>query len=123
MSGNNEFNRLNRKAKMGWAAFFQQSNRNHDIHLGYVDKIRHLNSKIAELNNNTTSDLPVHLHNELKELYELSKKEVSCPICLDVLQTDQIKFSSCSHKYCENCLNTLKSQTQPKCAICRRKIY
>ena len=32
MSGNNEINRLQKKAKMGWTAFFQASNQNHRIY-------------------------------------------------------------------------------------------
>ena len=121
MSGNNETNRLERKAKMGWAAFFQSQNRNHDVHIAYMNKINNLQNKIQELSK--LKDIPVHILNELVELYDIAKKEVECPICLEIIPTDKIKFSSCGHKYCEVCLNTLKSQNPSKCAICRRRLY
>ena len=122
MSGNNgNNNRLEKKAKMGWAAFFASQNKNHETHMSYMDKINTLRNKLSEVQKNT--DIPVHIANELIELYDLAKKEVSCPICLDVLETKNIKFSSCGHKYCETCLNKLKTANPSKCAICRRKIY
>lgn len=122
MSGNNEINRLQKKAKMGWAAFFQASNQNHRIHIEYMAKLNAMRLALESMEERV-ADAPTHLQNELKELYEFSKKEVSCPICLEVLEVNDIKFSTCSHKYCEGCLNQLKSQPQPKCAICRRRIY
>ena len=121
MNVNNEDTRLERKAKRGWAAFFQSQNKDHEVHMRYVDKINILREKIADLSE--LKDIPVHILNELKELYEIAKKEISCPICLDVIEVNNIKFSNCGHKYCEGCLNTLKSQNPSKCAICRRRIY
>ena len=125
MSGNPEINRLNKKAKIGWACFFQSSNENHNIHMEYMSKINSMRLALEGMGQKLSEQksAPIHLQNELKELYEFSKKEVSCPICLEVIEINQIKFSTCSHKYCETCLNQLKAQPQPKCAICRRKIY
>tara|TARA_R110000824_G_scaffold340739_4_gene527246 strand:- start:2192 stop:2554 length:363 start_codon:yes stop_codon:yes gene_type:complete len=112
---------LEKKAKRGWAAFFQASNKNHEVHMSYMLKLNFLQDKLEEVNEAT--EIPLHISNELKELYNVVKKEVSCPICLDLIPTDNIKFTSCGHKYCEECLTTLKSQNNPKCALCRRKIY
>tara|TARA_R100001086_G_C11822233_1_gene254372 strand:+ start:1039 stop:1416 length:378 start_codon:yes stop_codon:yes gene_type:complete len=125
MSGNPEINRLQKKAKIGWAAFFQSENKNHRIHTEYMEKINAMRVALEGMGQilSDATTTPIHLQNELKELYEFSKKEVSCPICLEVLEINAIKFSTCSHKYCENCLNQLKAQPQPKCAICRRRIY
>ena len=125
MSVNNEINRLNKKAKIGWACFFQSQNRNHELHLSQMDRVENLSNKINKLNDTLENapGIPSHIANELKELYEITKKEVSCPICLEILTTDEIKFSSCSHKYCESCLNSLKAQNPSKCAICRRRIF
>lgn len=122
MSGTNGINsRLEKKAKRGWAAFFQSENRHHDNMLGYCEKNQYLQKKLEELNKDT--NIPDHISNEIKELYDLVKKEVSCPICLDVIPTKDIKFTSCGHKYCDECLKKLKTMPNRKCAICRRKIY
>tara|TARA_R110000822_G_scaffold5233_1_gene22480 strand:- start:51 stop:419 length:369 start_codon:yes stop_codon:yes gene_type:complete len=122
MSGNNGTNnRLEKKAKMGWAAFFKGQNDNHDSQLRWVSRFNDLKDKLSNVQQQT--DIPVHIANELRELYDIAKKEVSCPICLDVLETKNIKFSSCGHKYCAPCLAKLKSQPSSTCAMCRRKIY
>ena len=60
---------------------------------------------------------------EIKDIYKTIKKQIECPICLENIEIDDMKFSSCGHKYCETCLNKLKSEDPAKCAICRRKIY
>jgi len=121
---NNQYiNRLEKKSKIGWACFFKSENNNHRIHTEYCDKIFQLNNKLKDLTQLENQGIPIHIVSELKELYDLSKKEISCPICLDTIETNNIKFSSCGHKYCNNCLEQLKAQNNPKCAICRRKIY
>lgn len=115
--------KLEKKAKVGWASFFRCQNDNHEIHIKYMNKINALQDNINDFSTKKNAPrIPVYILNELVELYDIAKKEVECPICLEIIPTDKIKFSSCGHKYCEVCLNTLKSQN-PKCAICRRRIY
>jgi hypothetical protein len=57
----------------------------------------------------------------IKLLIEL-KRNIDCPICLETIDPTNISITGCGHKYCKNCLNTLKNLTNPKCAICRSKI-
>jgi len=47
-------------------------------------------------------------------------KNHDCPICMDTIQADDIKFSRCGHLYCEECL--LRLIEQGKCAVCRDKL-
>ncbi len=67
---------------------------------------------------NGEEHIPDFLKNELVEMYDKLKKEIACPICFTELKSDEIKFSSCGHKFCGECLSKLDN-----CAICRKKIY
>ena len=64
------------------------------------------------------SHIPDFVKNEITSMIKELKKEIECPICYDILESKDIKFSSCGHKYCETCLSKIN-----ECAICRRKIY
>ena len=49
MSGNNgNNNRLEKKAKMGWAAFFKGQNDNHDSQLRWVSRFNDLKDKLSK---------------------------------------------------------------------------
>ena len=69
------------------------------------------------------NDPPYHIITELKEMYVKEKKCIDCPICLEVIEIDDLVFSSCLHKYCGKCYKTLLEQTEKKCAVCRKKLW
>jgi hypothetical protein len=62
--------------------------------------------------------IPTHIQNEMKTLYKELKKEIECPICLEKLNPEKMKFAQCGHKYCPTCYSKID-----KCAICRKKIF
>jgi hypothetical protein len=66
-------------------------------------------------------ELPVHLQNEMREYVKKLKLEIDCPICLEVINPNQLEITRCGHKFCRTCLGTLKTTTK-KCAICRKTI-
>jgi len=71
------------------------------------------------------SDIPEHIINELREDMEALKKEISCPICLDIIDAPVLAVSKCGHKYCKTCLDTLKGRPNVddrKCGICRKNL-
>ena len=103
------------KSKVGWAHFYQSEKRNHELHMEYMLRIKELNDSME---GRDEDHIPDFVKNEITSLIAELKKQVECPICLDELKSDQIKFSSCGHKYCETCLSKIN-----ECAICRKKIY
>ena len=113
--------RLEQKAKIGWACFFKSENQQHKIHQQYLAKINNFQEKLKAIEE--SNQIPNHIILEITGLYDDMKKVVDCPICLEVIPNDKIKFTSCGHKYCEPCLKQLKSQPSPKCAMCRKKIW
>tara|TARA_R100000951_G_scaffold115995_1_gene126048 strand:+ start:750 stop:1112 length:363 start_codon:yes stop_codon:yes gene_type:complete len=109
---------LERKAKMGWASYYRLQEEHHSQISGLSTIICMLNLKINESDNDEKEHIPDFLKNELVEMYDKLKKEIECPICFTELKSDEIKFSSCGHKFCGECLSKLDN-----CAICRKKIY
>jgi len=104
--------------RAGFAMFYASENKLFERNM----EVKDLTKRLLE-ENKEVGGMPTHIENELKELYKLTKKDCSCPICLDDLEKDTMLFSSCGHLYCPTCYTTLVNQTNPKCAICRKKIY
>jgi hypothetical protein len=68
------------------------------------------------------TECPAHIAREFWEMANELRREFTCPICMDVVNGDTIKITTCGHIYCSGCLTTLKAQADPKCAVCRRKL-
>jgi hypothetical protein len=98
--------------KFAWAKFFE-AQRN-----ALTTDIIHYHTLERVVEN----EIPEHLINELKEDMAKLQKKIECPICLEVITPEDLAVSKCGHKYCKGCLETLKEQDNPKCALCRRKL-
>ena len=70
---------------------------------------------------NLPPETPDFVLKQLKEFHITLKQKIECPICLDVINPEELGISKCGHKYCEECLNKLKETTK-KCAVCRKKL-
>ena len=64
---------------------------------------------------------PQFVIDELKDMIIELKKQIECPVCMEIIQPEDIGFTKCGHKYCSECLERLKTTTK-KCALCNRKI-
>lgn len=67
-------------------------------------------------------ELPPHITQEFYEMACELRRKYECPCCLEMVNKDTIKITNCGHIYDEACLNILKAQADPKCAVCRRKL-
>ena len=90
-----------------WSRYYSEVNRNMELHKKYCEVVKDLNNQ-----------LPPHLVEGIKELYNLIKKEIECPICMDVINNDTLKITSCGHKYCNGCYDKIDN-----CSLCRKKIF
>jgi len=107
---NTDNNNNNKKAvAYAWSRYYSEVDRNMELSRQYCELL-------DKVNNN--SELPQHIIDELKELYKMIKKEIECPICMDPINNENLKITSCGHKYCINCYDRIDC-----CAICRKKIY
>lgn len=111
-----QYKNLITKSKQGWAAFYKTQTECHDT----ISKQMYLLRKLEEEMKAKESEehIPEFVLNEMTEMIRELKKEIECPICYVELKSDEIKFSSCGHKYCKDCLSKIN-----ECAICRKKIY
>lgn len=111
---NKEYNNLIKKSKAGWASFYRAEADAHQRDILYLEAIHDLKLKLE----NENQMFPIFLQQELRDLMISLKKQIECPICMDELDAKDIKFSSCGHKYCGECLSRLD-----ECAVCRKKIF
>ena len=115
-----QYKNLIRKSKQGWAAFYRAETASHSHYNNYLYKVSELEKAIKERDSNLyeKDHIPDFVINEIQGLLKELKKEVECPICYEEIKSEDIKFSSCGHKFCETCLSKIN-----ECAICRKKIY
>jgi hypothetical protein len=99
----------NKKLNFAWRKYYALLEQQHE---------RKLNEHQVFLN--TKLDLPLHVQHQLKQYYELIKENITCPICLEIVQTDNVMFSSCGHLYCKEDFEKIKESA--KCAVCRSTI-
>ena len=63
----------------------------------------------------------------MREMAIALKKEWECPVCLDMIASDNLEITNCGHYYCKPCLAQLKQSQKTagkekwECAVCRRK--
>lgn len=68
------------------------------------------------------TELPPHITQEFYEMACELRRKFECPCCLEIVNKDNIKITTCGHIYDDACLTLMKAQDDPKCAMCRRKI-
>ena len=66
------------------------------------------------------NQIPQHIKDLLISNMKEQNKTYDCPICMDTIKPEDIKFTGCGHMYCQGCLTRLKEQG--KCAVCRESI-
>ena len=101
-----------KQTSYAWGKYYESQTERQVVH------IHHYETLTEVVDSDTT---PQFVIDELKELMIQMKKEIECPVCLSVIQPENIGFTKCGHKYCKECLEQLKITTK-KCALCQRKI-
>jgi rubrerythrin len=71
--------------------------------------------------------IPTHIKDELKSMADALKKKWECPICLDMIESNDLDITNCGHYYCKECLKSLiktfsdAGKDKWDCSICKRK--
>jgi transcription elongation factor Elf1 len=79
--------------------------------------------------------VPEHIKATLKEMSSTLKKQFECPVCMDMIPSEQLEITNCGHYYCKGCLVALKAHAKAtltaegvaearqkwQCGVCRRK--
>jgi hypothetical protein len=110
-----EKKRLEKKAKIGWAMYYNELEETHCL----IQQNYELVKKLNNLNANTENQkLPSNLVDEIRELYDVMKRKVECPICYEEMESNDFIISACNCKvkYCKDCYDKLN-----ECAMCKWK--
>ena len=102
----NQLRYAKKQTAYAWAKYYQQLETNHQHRVNQYN----LNHRMVGVD-----ELPQHLVDEIAGLNIELKKEISCPICFDIIEN--LKITGCGHKYCNECFKKID-----KCSICRKKI-
>jgi len=67
--------------------------------------------------------VPTHIKDEIVAMGAELRKKWECPICIEMIESENIAITNCGHFFCKGCLDTYKStNVDCKCPVCRRKI-
>ena len=97
-----------RQTSYAWAKYYEEVNSAHNDNISVYRQ----NARVLE----HQDELPIHLVREIEEMSKKLKTDISCPICLEVIEEGKLKISICGHKFCDECFPELE-----RCAICRRQ--
>lgn len=100
-------NQSERRRKFAWAKYFNEARSSNTLYVQQYEKIM---------------VMPEHVKTEMKEMIEELRKHIECPICLDVIKTDDMQITNCGHKFHASCLKEAIAISAPKCPTCRREI-
>ena len=104
-----KLNYSKKQTAYAWAKYYQETTSNHE------QNVNHYQANTTILNG--VDEMPQHIVEEIEKMTAQLKKQVECPICLEVIEVGALKISGCGHKYCGECFKQIDT-----CAICRKKI-
>lgn len=105
-----KYNRCDKQRAYAWAKFYDLTHREHDRDYNHHRWIKSI-AALPELGDYVKKQL-IEMGAELKKVWE-------CPICLEFIEKDNLDITPCGHYYCKGCLERVKKEPFPKCAVCR----
>ena len=96
--------------------------------LDYIDSIKNERDFIAYeceyLKNKLNINNPKkeHFYKMIKKLYSIEPNSLTCSICMDIIETDDLQITNCGHIFCNQCF-IKGQQITDNCAVCRSKCY
>jgi hypothetical protein len=101
-----------------WAKFYETTRGVlHDDHAHYATF-----NQVAD-----DRSIPEHIKTTMKETATALKKKWECPICVDMIDDDDLEITNCGHFYCKGCLaqwqaaSKARGDAKWKCCSCNRK--
>ena len=99
-----------------WSQFYelqrQEYEDSYSVVRDYEDK---------ELDDEIPIGLNSHLQKMIKEMYNKAKMKIECAVCLERIESDDLKTGKCGHNFHQDCIDEWCSQGNKKCPICRKK--
>ena len=115
-----EYRTLVRKSKSGWRCFYIIKDELEDM----CDWVGETAVATRQLRNQIENNEDInigHLKTQFIEMYDKLKEYTDCVVCMETIKKNNIEVPRCGHIICKTCYETIKSQAEPKCPICRKK--
>jgi hypothetical protein len=74
-----------------------------------------------ELDDEIPIGLNPHLMKMIQDLYAKSKEKIECPICLERIESDDLKTGKCGHNFHQCCIDIWLEASKKKCPLCKTK--
>ncbi len=105
-------NKLERSRCQAWVLLFNLKQQIENEHQQQIDRIQELGQ--------IKDEIPQHIRDEFKELYETSQRQIECPICTEGISADALLLTHCGHKYHKECIREHMAVSGNKCPTCRK---
>jgi len=108
----------NKRVKFAWAKYYEEVREQLHADHGNYDTF----NRVAD-----DKDIPAHIKEEMKAMAVALKKKWECPVCMDMIEHDDLVITNCGHYYCKGCLDNWKQtcrnngETKWSCGMCNRK--
>ena len=114
-------NRLKSTRRYAWAKYFKLLEEHHYLEMRVLGAMQQLDDT-GTCEDPIDVDSPVkmipeHVTKEIEDMMGELKKNVECPVCMEVIPKGSLKITSCGHKFCKTCVDRLDT-----CALCRHKL-
>ena len=106
----NKITSLEKGKKYAWAKYFNEVNTQLDTNTQHYNRMKML----VEI-------IPTHIKDEYIAMLKELKKTIECPICMNVIDNNDLQLSNCGHKYCKTCFDRILTDSN-KCAICKKQL-
>jgi len=101
---------LQRAKKYAWGKYYGEVGNNLEQTTQQYQQIK-----------NVVEFIPPHIKEEYMGMLEELKKSIECPICMEIINKEDLQLSNCGHKYCSKCYDKI-IEINNKCAICKKKL-
>lgn len=110
----------NKAAKYAWAQMYSSESKYFKFHSEYFQSLEKMKKEF-------TPEIPKHFVNQYLEAMNKLKETITCTICSDIIDENNLKITSCGHLFCEECLiswakSCKEKNNQVTCPTCRHKI-
>jgi len=118
MATTNPHASCNKQRAFAWAKYYESVNqRLRSDHTNYT------RTQLVK----EDATIPTHIKEEFLKMGAELKKTWECPICIEMINPDNLEITNCGHYFCKPCLAGFKERNMRTiscngcCPVCRRK--
>ena len=105
-----------KQTSFAWSQYYELQRQEFEDSLQTVNHY-----ETEELDDEIPIGLNLHLQKMIKDLYQKAKAKVECAVCLERIESDDLKTGKCGHNFHQCCIDKWCEEGNKKCPICRKK--